>query len=58
MSGRVVDISKVCGIGKVVRTVEGFWAEWMSGGGVHCPNTGPHFTLYSVYSTDALLYTE
>jgi hypothetical protein len=29
-----MDISKVCGIGKVVRTVEGFCAEWMSGGGV------------------------
>jgi hypothetical protein len=21
---------------------------------MHCPNTGPHFTLYTVYSTDAL----
>jgi hypothetical protein len=25
---------------------------------VHCPNTGPHFTLYTVYSTDALLNRE
>ncbi len=28
------------------------------GGGVHCPNSGPLFTLYTMYSKDALLDRE
>jgi hypothetical protein len=39
--------------------------KWVCVGGaiqervwVHCPNSGPHFTLYTTYTKDAFLYRE